>query len=153
MAAKTVSKQITPEAQLKACLAKLDPKQQKLFRSVRTALRKRFPTAHELVYDYGFALVIGYAPTDRGIDAVVAVRASATGVTLYFNQGPHLPDPKRLLQGSGKQTRFIPVESAGQLAQPDVAALFAATLKQAPIPLPAQGKGQLIFKSAGAKKK
>ena len=152
MAAKSESKKLTPEAQLRACIDRLDPKTQKLFRSVRAAVRQRFPTANELAYDYGTALVIGYAPADKGIDAVVAIRAGATGVSLYFNQGPELPDPKGLLRGSGKQTRFIQVEAARQLAHPDVEALIAATIDQARIPLPSTGKGSLIIKSDGAKK-
>ena len=152
MTMKPDGKKLTPEAQLRASIDKLDPKHQKLFRSVRAAVRKRFPTANELVYDYGHALVIGYAPADRGIDAIVAIRAGATGVSLYFNQGPELPDPKGLLQGSGKQTRFIQVEAASQLAHPDVEALIAATIDQARVPLASEGKGSLIIKSDGAKK-
>ena len=148
----------TPEAQLRSYIARLDPKNQKLVRSVRSALRKRFPTANELAYDYGSALVIGYAPAARGIDAVVAIRAGAGGVgeggvSLYFNQGRELPDPKGLLRGSAKQTRFIQVEAASQLAHPDVEALIAATIDQARIPLPYEGKGRLIIKSAAAKKR
>jgi len=142
----------TPEAQLRAAVDKLDPKVQALFRSVRAAVRKRFPTANELAYDYGHALVIGYAPADRGIDAVVAIRASATGVSLYFNQGPQLPDPAGLLRGSGKQTRFLSLEAASRLAHPDVDALIAATVDQARVPLPSEGKGRLIIQSDGAKK-
>ncbi len=152
MTAKLDSKKPTPEAQLRAYINKLDPKNQKLFRSVRAAVRKRFPTANELAYDYGHALVIGYSPADRGIDAIVAIRASATGVSLYFNQGPQLPDPKRLLRGTGKQTRFIEVEAVSKLAHPDVEALIAATIDQARVPLPATGKGSLIIKSDDAKK-
>jgi hypothetical protein len=152
MTVKPDSKEPTPEAQLRAYIDKLDPKNQKLFRSVRAAVRKRFPTANELAYDYGHALVIGYSPEDRGIDSVVAIRASVTGVSLYFNQGPKLPDPKRLLRGSGKQTRFIELESASQLAHPDVEALIAATIDQARVPLPSNGKGSLIIKSDAAKK-
>ena len=152
MTVKPDSRKRTPEAQLRAYIDKLDPKNQKLFRLVRAAVRKRFPTANELAYDYGDALVIGYSPADRGIDSVVAIRASATGVSLYFSQGPQLPDPKRLLQGSGKQTRFIQVEAASQLAHPDVEALIAATIDQAKVPLPSKGKGSLIIKSDGAKK-
>jgi hypothetical protein len=152
MAVKPDNKNRTPEAQLRDYIGKLDPKNQRLFRSVRAAVRKRFPTANELAYDYGTALVIGYAPADRGIDAVVAIRAGATGVSLYFNQGRDLPDPKGLLRGSGKQTRFIEVEAASQLAHPDVEALFAATIDQARFPLPSTGKGSLIIKSEGAKK-
>jgi hypothetical protein len=147
------SKELTPEAQLRAFIDKLDPKIQKLFRAVRAAVRKRFPTANELVYDYSDALVVSYAPADKGIDGIVALRASATGVSLYFSQGPQLPDPKRLLRGSGKQVRFMQLESASQLAHPDVDALIAATVLQARVPFPATGKGDLIIKSASAKKK
>ena len=81
-----------------------------------------------------------------------SIRACATGVSLYFSQGPQLPDPKRLLRGSGKQTRFIQVEAASQLAHPDVEALIAATIDQARVPLPSKGKGSLSIKSDGAKK-
>jgi hypothetical protein len=152
MTVKLDSRKRTPEAQLRTCIDKLDPKNQKLFRSVRPAVRKRFPTANELVYHYSFALVIGYSPADRGIDAIVAIRATGTGVSLYFSQGPQLPDPKRLLRGSGKQVRFIQVEAASQLAHPDVEVLIAATIDQARIPLPSKGKGSLIIKSDDAKK-
>jgi len=143
----------TPEGQLRSYIDRLDPKYQKLSRSVRDAVRKRFPTANELAYDYTSFFVIGYSPTDRGIDSIVAIRACATGVSLYFSQGPQLPDPKRLLLGSGKQTRFIQVEAAGKLAHPDVEALIAASIDQARIPLPSEGKGSLIIKSAAAKKR
>ena len=142
-----------PEAQLRSYIDRLDPKNQKLIRAVRAAVRKRFPTANELAYDYHRFFVIGYSPTDRGIDAIVAIAARDTGVSLYFSQGPRLPDPKRLLRGSGKQTRFVQVDAASQLAHPDVEALIAATIDQARIPLPAGGKGRLIVKSAAAKKR
>src|SRR5215468_8084424 len=152
MTAKPDSKKRTPEAQLRAYIDRLDPKNQKLVRSVRAAVRKRFPTANELAYDYNRFFVIGYSPTDRGINSIVALSARTTGVSLYFSQGPQLPDPKRLLRGSGKQTRFLQVESASQLAHPEVEALIAATIDQARVPLPSKGKGSLIIKSDGAKK-
>jgi len=143
----------TPEAQLRSSIDRLDPKIQKLVRSVRTALRRRFPTANELAYDYNSSLVIGYSPTDKGIDAIVAIAARATGVSLYFNQGPELPDPNGILLGSGKQTRFIHLEAASRLADPDVGALLAAAIDQARIPLPAKGKGRLVIKPPAAKKR
>ena len=143
----------TPEAQLRFYIDRFDPKNKKLIRSVRAAVRKRFPTANELAYDYNRHFVIGYSPTDRGIDSIVAIAARATGVSLYFSQGPQLPDPKRILLGSGKQTRFIQLEAASQLTHPDVEALIAATIDQARIPLPSKGKGSLIIKSAAAKKR
>jgi hypothetical protein len=147
------SRELTPEAQLRSFIDRFDPKDQKLIRSVRAAVRKRFPTANELAYGYNNSVVISYSPTDRGIDGIVAISARAAGVALYFNQGPELPDPKKLLLGSGKQTRFIQVGAAGQLAHPDVEAMIAAAIDQAKIPLPSKGKGKLIIRGAAAKQR
>jgi hypothetical protein len=61
-----------------------------------------------------------------------------------------LPDPKRLLVGSGKQTRFIRVESASLLTHPDVEALVAAAIDRAKTPLPTTGRGRLIIRSVAA---
>ena len=147
MTVKPDSKKRTPEAQLRAYIDKLDPKNQKLFRSIRAAVRKRFPTANELAYDYSTFFVIAYSPTDRGIDGIVSIAARADGVDLYFNHGPQLPDPKKLLQGSGKQARFVRLEAASQLAHPDVEAFIAAAIDHASVPLPSEGKGSLIIKT------
>jgi hypothetical protein len=143
----------SPEAELRSFIGKLDPKSQKLFRSVRTALRQRFPAANELAYEYPDSLVISYSPTERGIEGVVAIAARSDGVRLHLSNGPKLPDPKQLLQGSGKQTRFIPLESAGRLGDPDVEALIAAAMAHATVPLPPGGKGRLIIQSSAAKRK
>ena len=147
MAVKTDSKAGTPEAQLRSFNDMFDPNHQKFVRSVRAALRKRFPTANELAYDYSSFFVIAYSPTEQGIDAPVSIAARADGVDLYFNQGPQLPDPKKLLLGSGKQTRFVRLETARQLANPDVEAFIAAAIDHAKVPLPSKGKGSLIIKT------
>ena len=153
MTVKPDSRELAPEAQLRSFIDRFDPKEQKLIRSVRAAVRKRFPTANELAYDYSNSVVIGYSPTDHGIDAIVAISARATGVALYFNQGPQLPDPKKLLLGSGKQTRFVRVDAADQLTHPDVEAMIAAAIDQARVPLPSQGKGKLMIRGAAAKQR
>src|SRR5262245_65129496 len=107
--------ELSSEAELRSFINRFDPKEQNVFRSVRAAVRKRFPTVNELAYDYPDSVVIGYSPTERGIEAPVAIAARAGGVFLYLSHGPQLPDPKKLLQGKGKQTRFIPVEAASRL--------------------------------------
>ena len=152
MTVKPDTSEPTPEDQLQSYIDRLDPKNQKLFRSVRAAVRKRFPTANELAYDYKTFVVISYSPTDKGIDGIVGLAGRPTGVFLYFSQGPQLPDPKRILLGKGKQTRFIQLETASQLAHPDVEALIAATIDQARIPFPSKGKGSLINMSAAKKR-
>ena len=145
----------TPEAQLRSLTDRFDPNHQKFIRSVRAVVRKRLPTANELVYDYSSSLLIAYSPTDRGIDAVVSIAARPQRVDLYFNDGSQLPDPKKLLLGSGRQTRFVQVKAAGQLVHPDMEALIIAALDHASVPLPSKGKGILIIKTtkAAAKKR
>ena len=114
------------EKQLKTFVDKFEPKNQTLIRAVRKALRKRLPTAHELVYDNYNFFVIGYAPTERPTDSILSIAAAANGVGLCFIRGASLPDPHKILLGSGKQTRFIRVESAKVLASPEVEALIRA---------------------------
>jgi len=147
MAAKIDSGKPAPEAQLRSFNDRFDPKHQKFVRSVRAALRKRFPTANELAYDYSTFFVIAYSPNDQGIDGIVSIAARADSVDLYFSHGPQLPDPKKLLRGSGKQVRFIRLETLKQLAHPDVEALIAAAIDHSRVPLPSKGKGGLIIKT------
>ena len=74
-------------------------------------------------------------------------------MSLYLTNGPKLPDPKKLLMGSAKLVRFIPVEAASRLKHPDVEALIAAAIDKAAVPLPSKGGGKLVIKTFGAKKK
>ena len=150
---KGTTRPVSAEHQLKGFIAKYEPNYQRLIRSVRKALRKRFPTADELIYDYNNAFVIGYSPTARGSDSVVAISAAANGLRLVFNQGPTLPDPKKLLLGSGRQTRFVWIDSSKTLALPEVQALMRAALDRAKTPLSPSGRGKLIIKPSSAKKR
>ena len=153
MAVSSVGAKVTPEAQLRSLIEKFDPQDQKLIRSVRSAVRKRLPTANELVYDYNSFFVITYSATDHPMDGIVSTAARPDGVRLYFMQGQKLPDPKKLLMGSGKQTRFIPVQAAAKLKHPDVEALIVATIDQASVPLPSEGRGTLIIRTFGENKR
>lgn len=141
------------EEQLKSFIAKFDPENQLLIRAARKILRKRLPTANELVYDNYNFFVIGYCSTERPSDCIVSVAAAANGVGLSFYRGATLPDPNRILLGSGSQNRFIRLESAQTLARPAVKALISAAVEQGKVPLPASGKGKLIIRSISAKQK
>jgi hypothetical protein len=153
MAVKSVDAKVTPEAQLQALIEKFDAKNQQLIHSVRSAVRKRLPTANELVYDYGFSLVIAYSPTEQGIEGIASLATRDGGLRLYLTNGPKLPDPKKLLIGSAKQVRYIPVEAASRLKHPDVEALIAAAIEVAGVPLPSKGSGKVVIKTSAAKKK
>src|SRR5512145_1751783 len=88
------------EAELRALIARFAPTHLRPIGAMRRWLRKRLPTAHEVVYEYRDWFVISYSPSERGYEGVLAIRASANGVKLYFNCGKGLPDPEKLLQGS-----------------------------------------------------
>src|SRR2546429_5590028 len=119
---------------------------------MRRSHRKRLPTAHEVVYVYGNlgAVVVSFSPNERGYEGVLAIRATADGVKLYFNQGKELPDPAKLLQGSS-QARWIDVEGASTLARPEVACLIDEAIARNPVPFAPAGRGSVVIRSASAK--
>lgn len=134
-------------------IAKFDLPMAKQIRSVRSTLRKRFPTAIELVYDNYNFFVIGYSATERTSDCIVSLAANAKGVGLHFYWGATLPDPHKILLGTGTQNRFIRLESAATLARPEVEALVRAAIAQARTPLARTGRGRTIVRSVSAKQR
>ena len=59
----------TLEQQLDGFVGNFEPTVVDLIRECRSVLRKRFPTANELVYDNYNFFVIGYCTTERPSDA------------------------------------------------------------------------------------
>jgi hypothetical protein len=141
------------EKQLKGFIAKFEPRRQTLIRAVRKALRKRFPTAFELAYDNYNFFVIGYGPTERPSDCIVSMAAGANGVSLCFIRGASLPDPDKVLLGSGSQTRFIRIDSVAVLARSEIKALFAVAIAQSKTRFAFSESGKLIIRSVSAKQR
>jgi len=143
----------TPAKQLAGFIDKYDPAVAKLARAARAAVRRRLPTALELVYDNYQFLAIGYAATERASDCVVSLAISPNGVALSFYYGASLPDPEGILLGSGSQNRFIRLSSAATLSEPSVEALVRAAVAHAKTPLPESGRGALVIKSVSKKQR
>jgi hypothetical protein len=122
-------------------------------RECRAALRKRLPTAIEVVYDNYNFLVFGFCTTEHPSDCLVSLTANAKGAALSFYYGARLADPHKLLQGSGSQNRFIRLPSAATLGNAPVSALIDAAIAQAKNPLPKTGKGRTIIKSISKKQR
>ena len=141
------------ERQLAGFVGKFSSQNQRLIRSVRQDLRRRFPSAHELVYDNYNFFVIGYCPTERPSDCIISMAADANGLGICFTHGAKLPDPNKILFGAGNQTRFLRLESAAVLKRPEVEALLRAAVAQAKVPFPATGPRQLIIRSVSAKQR
>jgi hypothetical protein len=141
------------EGELRTLITRFAAAHLRLIAAVRRWLQKRLPTAHEVVYEYRDSFVISYSPSERGYEGVLAIRASANGVRLYFNQGKELPDPARLLQGSGNQTRWIHLEDASTLARPEVARLVEQAIARNRVPFAHAGRGSVIVRATSAKKR
>jgi hypothetical protein len=148
-----VTKRPSPAVQLAAFIAKFDPATARLIRQCRTVMRRRFPTAHELVYDNYNFFVIGYCSSGRPSDCIASLAASSKGLALSFYYGATVPDPSRILLGSGTQNRFVRIPSAALLKQPAVEALLRAAAAQGGTPLPESGPGRLIIRSVAAKQR
>jgi hypothetical protein len=143
----------TPAKQLASLIAKFDPAVARLIRSARSTLRKRLPMAVEQVYDNYNFLAIGYCTTDRTSDCIVSLACAANGVALSFYNGASLPDPQKILLGSGKQNRFIRLKTAKTLCEPPVESLLRAAIAKAKTPLAKSAKGYTLIKSISAKQR
>jgi hypothetical protein len=142
------------EAQLRTLIVKFAPAHLRLIGAMRRSLRKRLPAAHEVVYEYHNlgAVVISFSPNEHGYEGVLGIRADANGVKLFFGRGKELPDPAKLLQGSGNHVRSIDVESASTLARPEVASLIEEAIARNPVPFEHAGRGSVVIRSTSAKK-
>jgi len=140
-------KEPSPAKQLAAFIAKYSPEVAAEARKVLAAMRKRLPGAVEMVYDNYNWLVIGFGPTDRPSEAIFSIVLTPRWVTLCLLQGAKLPDPQRLLKGSGKQVRHIRLIDGMTLDTPAVRALMAETVARATVPFEESTRRRLIIKS------
>ena len=141
----------TAETRLRGLIARHAPAHQKLVTASRRWLRKRLPTAQEVVYEYRDGVVISSSPSERGYEGVLAIRASAAGVQLYVQRGKGLPDPAKLLRGAGTQARWIHLEGASTLARPEVARLIEEAVARSSAPFARTGRGPVVIRPASAK--
>jgi hypothetical protein len=142
-----------PERQLAEFIAKFTPEMGESIRAARAKMRAFIPKALELVYDNYNFFVIGYGPNEKAGDAIFSLAAQAKGISLCFLQGAKLPDPHKLLRGSGNVVRSIRLASADTLDDPKVSQLMDTALKRAKSPIPVDGSHQLIIKSISAKQR
>jgi len=145
--------QRSAQAELRDLIARFAPTHLRLVGAMRRWLRKRLPTAHEVVYEYRDCFVISYSPSGHGYEGVLAIRASADGVGLWFNRGKDLADPEKLLRGSGRQTRSIPVEGSSALARPAVKRLIEEAIARSPVPFARTGRGSMIIRPTSASRR
>lgn len=74
------------------------------------------------------AKMIAYSYGQKYVDMVCALFPSKKGLKLSFNRGTELPDPKKLLAGTGKISRYVIITSEEQIYSPGLNALLSEAL-------------------------
>jgi hypothetical protein len=143
----------SPERDFAEFLSKYSPPMVRLAKVLRTKMRATFPGAIELVYDNYNALVLGFSPTERPSEAVFSLAVMPRWVALCFLQGATLPDPGKVLEGSGNKARHIKITDATRFDDDDVQKLIKLAIQQAGRPMSDPAKQKLIIRSVSAKQR
>jgi len=142
-----------PQAQLDGFIDKFRPEVALLTRKLLDKMKARVPGATIMVYDNYNALAIGFGPSDRAGKAVLSLAVMPRWVTLCFLFGAGLPDPHRLLNGSGSRVRHVRLHAAEDFDDPRVQDLLAAALDRSEPPINPTREQQLIIKSISGKQR
>ena len=149
-----MTKSTSPAEQLASFLAKFTPDIDALTVAILAKMRKRYPTALELVYDNYNALAIGFSPTERSSEAIFSITVYPQWVSLFFLQANRgLPDPEKRLQGSGNVVKHIRLPQAATLDEPAVKALMLEAEAHAKVPFDPRSAHKLIIKSISEKQR
>ncbi|MBI3893663.1 MAG: hypothetical protein HY303_19255 [Candidatus Wallbacteria bacterium] len=143
----------SPAKQLESFLSRYDPKIAVQARGALAILRKRMPGAIELVYDNYNALVIAFGSTERMSDIVCSIALYPRWVSLFLMHGVDLPDPRKLLKGSGKGIRQIVLAEPKDLETPGVRDLLGHALRLAEQPMDPKSKGRMVIQSISPKQR
>ena len=143
----------TPVAQLKTFLAKFTPAMHAEMKSAHAKMRKLVPGAVEMVYDNWNGLVVGFGPTERASEAVLSLIVLPDHVTLCFLKGKRLPDPDKLLKGSGNIVRHYRLAALADLDKRPIRKLITLAVAQADPPFDTTARNKLVIKAVSAKQR
>ena len=141
------------EAQLDGFIDKFTPEVAALTRNLIEKMKRRVPGATIMVYDNYNALAIGFGPTDKAGHAVLSLAVMPRWVTLCFLHGVGLPDPHRILYGSGSRVRHVRLHTPEAFDDPQVQDLIEAALDRSKPPIDPAAEQELIIKSISAKQR
>jgi hypothetical protein len=139
----------SPGAQFAAFLSRFPPEVVTLVKRCLPKLRRAFPGANQIVYNYAHSVVVSFSMSERGYEALVALAVLPHEVKLYFDKS--LPDPKGLLEGSGSKVRSVTVEAATDLDHGDIHALIQAAIQHAGVTFPRTRSNPMIIQSYAKK--
>ena len=108
-------------------LSKYDEKVSAVGFQLREFLLKELKQIIE--YPDGPANIIGYGFGPGYKQLLCTIIPSKKGIKLGFYKGSELPDPKKLLTGSGKVHRYVEIKSENDVKDPAIKKLVDEALK------------------------
>jgi hypothetical protein len=72
------------------------------------------PNAHEIISDVGYTVSLQYGPDDRVGNAFCYIAGFSNHANLGFQRGIGIPDPEKVMEGTGAQMRHIKFATAAQ---------------------------------------
>ena len=118
------------EADIDRLLAEHSPELQAIERALRASIEDVFPGVVVQV-DFGNKLIaFGRSMKMRGL--LFAIIAHQTWVNLQLADGADLPDPDRLIEGTGKRIRHVKIRTVEAASAPAVVAIIRAQLAARP---------------------
>src|ERR1700758_837789 len=119
-----------PDCQVLHYLAAYNPHVSDLTLAMREVVLEEAPDAIESIAK-GYALAIGFSFTGKPLkDGFCHIVTYETHVNLGFNRGALLPDPNRILAGTGKAIRHITIHNQNELEHPAIRRYLQAAIEQ-----------------------
>ena len=110
----------TPTESVRAWLENLPAEKKPIIERLRILIEAVAPETHEIIYHD--ALWYGHPDSDYPIFYITVFKAH---MNLGFFYGGFVPDPERVLVGSGKRMRHIPIRSVQECENPAIPSLLA----------------------------
>jgi len=75
------------------------------------------------------AKMVAYCYGQKYADLICVIIPSKKGLKLGFNKGPELPDPDKMLEGTGKTSRYVVISSEEIIKSKSLKALINESFK------------------------
>jgi hypothetical protein len=118
--------------ELEKFLADFTPEVAALALQLRDLILRAVPDALEQIDKPAALLSYGYANTYKNTICVLIPQKDR--VNFGFPKGTELPDPKKLLEGTGKKARHVKVRTAEQASAKPLRELLIASIDATPRP-------------------
>jgi hypothetical protein len=119
-----------PDRKLLSYLTSYDPHVSSLALALREVVLEEAPKAIESIYK-GYAVSIAFSFTGKPMkDGFCHIVTYANHVNLGFNRGAILPDPDRILAGTGKSIRHITLRNHEDLERPYLRRYLRSAIEQ-----------------------